>query len=118
MTWKQQWICSECGRVTESLPLSDCKCTEGTLKGSVVGSFVLMEDKVTDRLMEVQCIPCGHTVQLMYSSLKRQPSCGCRPRHIEIINVNPDAIRFYCKKCKQTSYKKPPLIRWHCEEEN
>ena len=108
--------CSECNRIYETDP-ERCVCDRAIfIKNSVHGSFIILSKSERMHHYMVKCILCGSTKELHYANIKRQASCGCKPRHIDLTEVTPNKVMFVCKKCDEAYVSVPPIVSYCCED--
>lgn len=118
MAWKQILVfkCTECERTYEVLP-TECICVKQRFyKGRPVGSFIIESPPDQSGDIEVVCILCGMTTRIHYTNVKKQVSCGCKPKYIELLAVDKEVIRYRCKRCNSVHNVIPPIVTYCCEE--
>ena len=103
--------CKRCGKQYDVHP-GVCTCEAKNHPGKHVGAFILLE-QINGR-WKVQCKVCNMIKEVHSSNLKRQKTCGCAPRGIDVIHIQDDNITYRCK-CTELVHDKLPLDEWHCE---
>jgi len=110
------WVCTDCNKVFEH-HVGECpECSNAIKDGYVYGSFRVIRRSVTGGRFIVECIPCGYETDVDRTNLRRQKSCGCKPRHINILSVSESAIRYFCSRCRDTKVEEPPIFEWCCNQ--
>ncbi len=105
--------CTLCGKDYEN-PQQHCMC-ETTLKaGDNIGPFHILEKRGRD--YKVECNICGLVKDIHSSNIRRQVSCGCKPRHVSISRILANEIRYRCKKCDEVHLVSLPLDEWCCDD--
>jgi len=110
---KLVYRCTLCGKDYEN-PQQHCICENGLKAGDNIGPFHILEKDGSN--YKVECNLCGIVKYIHYSNIRRQVSCGCKPRHINISRVLPTEIRYVCKKCNKQHLETLPLEEWCCDE--
>ena len=108
------YICGDCGKIYEDDP-QNCECESRLTKGKIIGPFEIL-DTSTNGSLKCQCQLCGIVCKVASSNIKRQVSCGCKPRSAEILQFMEEKIRYKCRKCGQTKIENLPIEEWCCEE--
>jgi rubredoxin len=108
--------CTKCGKVYENEAPPSCVCEISLQPGKIVGTFQLLA-KMEDRNWNVICLLCGLETKINSSNMKRQKSCGCKPRHIDLIDMSADSARYKCRKCRTSYTEETPILLWCCTEE-
>ena len=108
------WKCTKCKRLYHE-ELKFCQCEGEISVGHTVGVFKILT-KNNGRKLEVTCILCGLDTEIDTSNIRRQKSCGCKPRHIDVINSSEKEIRYTCRKCGKSHVVDVPVFSWCCDE--
>lgn len=108
-----KYRCSLCKKEFNSHP-GICNCINRNQPGKIIGPFTLLSKN--NGSWKCQCNICSQTKNVHSSNIRRQNSCGCAPRWIEIIEVNKDKIRYKCRKCNQSIVSPLPVFEWCCGE--
>ena len=112
------FMCEHCSRVYTTLPLN-CVCEKRSyLIGQIIGSFVLQTRPSEDGMVSVTCVLCGLTSEMHYTNMKRQVSCGCKPKHIKLEDVQAEITRYKCQRCRTLHTEANPIVTYCCEEED
>ena len=109
------WKCRKCERVYFDKP-TVCACVSAIEPGNIVGCFKLLT-RSNGRKFTAQCLLCGLDTEIDASNIRRQKSCGCKPRHCEILNNTETEARYRCKKCQKTILEDLPVMVWCCDLE-
>ncbi len=112
---KTYYVCDKCGTKYSSFT-PQCDCENKLTKGKVVGPFEIL-DTATNGTLKCQCRLCGLVKDIDSSNIRRQVSCGCKPRRIEILQFMKDNIRYKCRKCGKTNIDNLPIEVYCCDEE-
>lgn len=120
MAWEQIicYKCIDCDKIYTILPKDGCTCLERKFyRGQRCGSFFIQDEELTsDGKYTVICILCGLTAKIHKTNLKRQVSCGCKPKHISIHSIDNESIVYACKRCNKIRKEIPPVVVYCCEE--
>jgi len=107
--------CTTCDRLYFTLPV-ECSCHNKIVKDNVIGPFKLLEKEDEDK-WKVVCRLCDMIKVIHRTNVKRSASCGCKPRHINIILINQSKVKYRCQKCNSTIETSYPVIDWCCNVE-
>lgn len=108
--------CSDCNRLYEEDP-ERCVCERSVfVKDSVHGSFIVRDKAEKPTYYLVTCILCGSTKEIRYSNIRRQDSCGCKPRSAIISEITPEKVMYTCRKCGESHILVPPIVSYCCED--
>lgn len=107
--------CVRCKKVFLGDHPPECGCSLVLEEGKRIGSFQLQK-KLPERNWSVICLLCSLETRINGTNLKKQKSCGCKPRHIEILAISDLELRYRCRKCGTTYSEKMPILMWCCEE--
>lgn len=119
MPWQQivGFKCTDCGRFYETLP-NECICVKAVFyKGRLSGSFIIEGPPDDSGIVQVTCVLCGMTTNIHYTNIKKQISCGCKPKYIRMLKVTKDIVQYKCDKCQSVTNAVPPIVVYCCEEE-
>jgi len=105
--------CSLCGRDHDT-PQQHCSCENKLNNGDILGPFTILEKRNSG--YQIECNICGMVKVIHYTNVRRQMSCGCKPRHVEITRILPTEIRYQCKKCQDFHTEPLPLDEWCCDD--
>ena len=108
------WICDRCERIFPGEKPTQCTCETAIQPENVVGAFEILS-KANGQKFNVICLFCGLDRVVHRSNIRRQKSCGCKPKHIEILFNTEDKVRYTCNKCGKTISTDLPIERW-CHE--
>lgn len=107
--------CSNCNRIYEEEP-NKCICERTVyIVGERFGPFIILEH-VDELQIKVRCILCDSTRIIAYSNIKKQKSCGCKPRIAEIIELTGETLTYRCRKCGKALTKRLPIVAYCCED--
>lgn len=109
--------CSKCGKTYEKKPTECEGCSNRIEVGSVVGPFRVVKKLGVTGKFRVECLLCGFEKDILNSNLKRQSSCGCKPRHIEILGITKDKVRYHCRRCFTHRTDTVPVLVFCCTED-
>ena len=109
-----RYECSSCKKLYAH-SVSHCACENKNREGKVEGPFRLIE-KVGGR-WKCECILCTGIKEVHVSNLKRQSSCGCLPRHIRLVTITPERVKYHCNKCGKEVSEDLPITQW-CHDNN
>jgi hypothetical protein len=110
----QSFKCSRCSKIYHELHPDKCICRSPYEVGNIIGPFKIIGAKVDEKI-PVICVLCDCSKDLHYTAIKRQKSCGCKPKHIEVIESTEDFIRYKCNKCGKTVSDELPILHYCCE---
>ena len=107
--------CTKCGAIYEDDP-GKCKCEEKLIKGKQAGNFMLVS-KIPGpkRRWKVTCLLCDNYHEIAETNIKRQFSCGCVPKHIDIGEVKNGTVQYVCRKCDSSRHVRVPVAIYCCE---
>lgn len=109
--------CSKCNRIYEAAP-NECICERKVyIKGERFGAFLIL-DRVDNQNAKVKCVLCGNNRTILYSNIRDQQSCGCKPRHIEILDITGDVCVYKCRRCINTRTCNLPIAMYCCEDKD
>jgi DNA-directed RNA polymerase subunit RPC12/RpoP len=111
------YVCTECGKTFENKVATCAECSKAIRPGKVVGPFRVIKKTFMNGKYVVECLLCGYEATVGVTNLKRQKSCGCKPRHIETRSVTEHSVRYYCSRCGKVRVEEPPVLEWCCMEE-
>lgn len=107
--------CSECERIYEEKP-TRCVCERTVfIKGERFGPFVII-NAVGEQEVKVRCILCDTVSTKHYSNIRKQTSCGCKPKYIEPIELTEEIFVYRCKRCGKIVTKRLPIVSYCCED--
>lgn len=104
--------CNRCGKQYATEP-EYCECESRLEVGRIVGPFKILE--ITNSQCKCQCQICGMVKLIHRSNIARQASCGCKPRHIEILQFMGERLRYRCRTCGEITIDNMPIELWCCE---
>jgi len=107
--------CLRCNKIYLNDCPEQCQCQSKLDKGNIVGPFLILGKKLNDGI-PVRCLLCYSSTTVNYTCIRRQKSCGCKPRHIDIITVSEENVRYLCKKCGKYTTQEVPILAYCCEE--
>lgn len=107
-----RYQCTDCDKIYTYEP-SKCSCKDILAKDKVVGSFKLVEPADDDK-WHVICLICDNDVEIHRSNIRRQKSCGCKPKHIHILGITEKSVNYLCTKCTDTKVVVIPILEWCC----
>jgi hypothetical protein len=110
----QSFKCVRCDKVYHDKHPDRCVCRSPYEEGLMIGPFKITGAKVDEKL-PVICLLCDSSKEIHYTALKRQKSCGCKPRWITIIDISEQFVRYRCIKCSQTHTEELPVLQYCCE---
>jgi hypothetical protein len=94
-----------------------CVCDRHVyIEGEQFGPFIIKKF-ISKEELQVQCLLCGSFHKMKYNNVKKQHSCGCKPRHIVILEIDENKFIYTCKKCGRNTITNPPVVIYCCEEE-
>jgi hypothetical protein len=111
--------CKKCRRVWHQEP-KQCSCERSlSCEGARVGPFeIIKRISGPGQKLLVRCGFCTVSKEIASSNIRKQHSCGCKPRHIQIIETDPDnqVVTYKCRQCAsiQTEHFPPS---WCCINE-
>jgi hypothetical protein len=109
--------CTSCNRIYEAEP-KKCVCERQIyIKGERFGPFEIVKE-AEDHQIKVRCILCDTVSTMHFTNIKKQQSCGCKPRHVEVIELNDEVFVYRCRKCNKVSTVRVPVVTYCCEEED
>lgn len=107
--------CLDCNRIYEEKP-SRCVCERQVyIEGERFGSFVVV-GKGEGNTINARCLLCSCRTHVLSSNIRRQQSCGCKPKHAEIIELNESTLVYRCRKCMRMHTVNLPIITYCCED--
>lgn len=107
--------CVRCNKVYHSDPPDKCICRSPYEIGNLLGPFKITGAKDEDGKIPVVCLICDCSKDIHYTGLKRQKSCGCKPKWIDVLDISEEFVRYRCSKCGQISTDELPVINYCCE---
>ena len=107
------WKCDKCERVYFDRPAS-CTCTKEITDGNVVGCFRIIS-KSNGRKFSATCLLCGLDTEIDTSNIRRQKSCGCKPKYCDVLSNTDAEVRYRCKRCGKILVSELPIMVWCCE---
>lgn len=110
------YVCSDCGKIYDSNP-QHCECETKLAKGRIIGPFEIL-DATTNGSLTCQCRLCGLIKDINSSNIRKQSSCGCKPRSAQILQFMTDQIRYKCRRCNKTNIDNLPIDLWCCHDED
>jgi hypothetical protein len=114
LTEIKAWKCEKCQRIYFDKPAA-CSCVAEISQGNLIGCFKVI-NRNNGRKLTVTCLLCGLDTEVDSSNIRRQKSCGCKPKHIDILSNTEQEVRYRCKKCTKTHVEGLPAMEWCCEE--
>ena len=111
----EMFECSNCGKLYKYRP-PRCVCEEKLEVGLLVGPFKLIGRHRKDH-WQVECKLCGMFKTTHRTNLRRSTSCGCKPRHIKILKLYEDEVKYKCLRCNEVSKVGYPVLEWCCDVE-
>lgn len=111
------WKCTECERIYTEEP-QYCVCERQVyVEGEQFGPFVIF-NKIDRVNIRVKCLLCDSFHVIRYNNIKIQKSCGCLPKHVEIVEIKEQVVTYTCRRCGKTQSAKMPIVMYCCEDEN
>lgn len=108
--------CSDCNRLYEEKP-ENCICERRVyVEGERIGPFVVKGNSEKQAHVKVRCILCDTFVDIAYSNIRRQQSCGCKPRSAEVLELSEEVLVYRCRRCGKSNTAVLPIITYCCEE--
>ena len=109
--------CTVCGK-TYTDKVTECTgCSNRIVVGQIVGPFRVIKKLAVTGKYRVECLLCGFEKEILSSNLKRQSSCGCKPRHIEILHITEHKVRYHCRRCLDNRAEELPIFTYCCTED-
>ena len=109
------YTCDNCKKIYKDHP-GKCECENSLRNQEQIGPFKIL-DTVSNGLFKVQCLLCGMVKEIHRSNLRRQVSCGCKPKTIEILQFTETQFRYRCRKCGASKLSSFPVDQWCCVED-
>jgi len=109
----EQYECSLCGKKWDT-SRQHCSCEKNMSPGSILGSFRLINRQ--GRRWKVTCLLCGMECVIDYANIFKQKSCGCKPRHVFLLNVSEGYVRYRCDRCQENFVQTVPVLEWCCND--
>lgn len=108
--------CTDCLRLYEEKP-EKCVCERHVyIKGERFGPFVVEGKSNLHEHVKVRCLLCNTLVDVRYTNIKKQQSCGCKARSAEVLEINEEIIVYRCRKCSKVRTVRLPVVSYCCEE--
>lgn len=109
--------CSQCNRIYEE-QTDYCICERQVfIEGERFGPFIVIE-RLEDNNLKVKCILCDTFTTVHAANIRRQQSCGCKPKHVEKLDLTSEVLVYRCRKCGKTRTVRLPVVSYCCEGEN
>ena len=96
------------------LVLMNCDKTT-VLKVQEEGFKIIAFKKDDEGKLPTICLLCDCSKDIHYTALKRQKSCGCKPKWIEILDMSEEYVRYRCTKCNKKISDELPILTFCCE---
>lgn len=109
--------CSDCNRLYEEKP-NKCICERVVfIRGEQFGPFIVQGVDDKPEHVRAKCVLCDNLVTVRGDNMRKQMSCGCKPNHIETIELTQEIYTYRCRKCKKVTTKRLPIVSYCCEED-
>lgn len=109
--------CTKCSRTFEQKVEECTECRNKIQNDTIIGPFRIIKRLDLIKKFRVECLLCGFEKEIFQSNVRRQSSCGCRPRHIELHNITAREVRYHCRRCGDNRVEELPVFTWCCTED-